>query len=75
MGGCKMSHEIEDELRRTFWWISNTRAYTLVRVWIRNKEKIGRILAEKNIQSNSEENERHYKHQYEQHGEARPTSS
>ena len=46
--GYRMSSDVETELRRKFWWISNTTAYTVVRQWYRNKEKIGAILAQQN---------------------------
>ena len=73
--GYRMSSDIETQLRRTFWWMSASRAYLVVRAWIRNREKIGEILAKRSVQTTSEENEREYKHQDEQHGEACPTSS
>lgn len=46
--GFTMSSDMEAELRRKFWWISNTTAYTVVRQWFRNKEKIEEILAQQN---------------------------
>ena len=71
--GYRMTSDMENELRRTFWWMTNTRAYILVRKWIRNREKIGELLAEHSVQTTSEKNER--EHQYDQYGEACPTSS
>ncbi len=63
--GNRMSSDIESGLRRTFWWMSAARAYLIVRTWIRNREKIGALLAERSVQTATAENERHQQ----QHGE------
>lgn len=67
--GYRMSSDIETQLRRTFWWMSAARAYIVVRAWIRNREKIGTLLAERSRQKALVENEHH------QHGEACSASS
>ncbi len=58
--GYRMSSDIETGLRRTFWWMSASRAYTIVRIWIRNRKKIEEILAQQNPHdtSNNEPNHR-----------------
>ncbi len=58
--GYRMSSDIEAQLRRTFWYMSASRAYTIVRTWIRNRKKIEDILAQQNPHdtSNNEPNDR-----------------
>ncbi len=67
--GYRMSSDIETQLRRTFWWMSASRAYIVVRTWIRNREKIETLLAERNAHTAIDTNEHH------QHGEACSASS
>ncbi len=69
--GYRMSSDIETQLRRTFWWMSAARAYMMVRTWIRNREKIGALLAERSRQTALVENEQCQQ----QHGEACSASS
>jgi hypothetical protein len=51
--GYTMSSDIETQLRRTFWWMTASRAYILVRTCIRNRKKIEEILAQQNPHNTS----------------------
>lgn len=42
--GCKTSTEMEEDIRRKFWWVTATNAYHLVRTWFRNRQDIQDIL-------------------------------
>ena len=44
--GCKTSSEMEEDIRKKFWWVTTTSAYRLVRVWFRNREDIRSILSD-----------------------------
>jgi hypothetical protein len=44
--GCKTSSEMEEDVRKKFWWVTTTSAYRLVRVWFRNRAELRSIISD-----------------------------